>query len=124
LIIRDITPDNAQHKNNVQRSLFSIQAINENSAFWANPREVDIIDDAIDHIWFQYKPFLPSEPYPIYPCELPTYPPYDPGPLDNMDVTIINGTFQPWRGYVAEHLGNLLLPVQTRDGKSRSDYCR
>lgn len=95
-------PNNAQHKNNVQRSLFSIQAINENSAFWANPREVDIIDDAIDHIWFQYKPFLPSEPYPIYPCELPTYPPYDPGPLDNMDMTIINGTFQPWRGYVAD----------------------
>ncbi len=93
-------PNDNQHRFDVQRSLFSIQAINDNSAFWANPREVDVIDDAMDHVWFKYKPFLPSEPYPIYPCE-PNYL-YDPGPLDNMDMTVINGTFQPWRGFEAD----------------------
>lgn len=94
-------PFDGQHQFDVRRSMFIIHESNENSAFWPNPREVDIIDDAIDDIWFKHLP--PVSPAFNYPCELPTYPPYDPNePVDGLGMAIINGTFQPWRGFEAD----------------------
>jgi hypothetical protein len=98
----DYDPTFPSHVFNVQRSLFSIQFNDETSILWANPREVDLIDDAIDDIWFNYKPFLPTDPYPNNPCHPEAYPSYGPSPIDEWDMAIINGTFQPWRGYDAD----------------------
>ncbi|MBL7827346.1 MAG: hypothetical protein JNJ57_11985, partial [Saprospiraceae bacterium] len=90
------------HLSQVERSLFNIQYEEIlGTSLWAVPRTIDIVDDVAAHIWFKFKPFLPGDPQPSNPCAPNEY--SDPNnDLNDLDYSIINGTFQPWNGYAAD----------------------
>jgi hypothetical protein len=88
-------PFNANHKFQVQRSLFTIHTVNTNLPAWANPRKVENVDP--DPNWFEGNNTWPPL---VDLCPLIYKDPEEPK-LDISEKALIEGNFLPYRGFAS-----------------------